>query len=285
MSTSILDLGEIESSLLVFGGPYSNLAATEALLEKAQQLGIAPSHILCTGDVVAYAAEPEQCSRLIKDAGIRLLMGNCELSLAEDMEDCGCGFEPGMRCSALSDAWFGYARRLVSPMIKAWMGSLPSAIEFYCQGLKFRAIHGGVQQINQFIFASSDALLKRQQLDAAGVDVIIGGHCGLPFGQRIEQGYWLNAGVIGLPANDGTQQGWYMLIQPVEQGVTISWHRLDYAVQQSYRSMRQAGLDDYAQSLLSGLWPSMDVLPSAERLVQGRALTVEDLTIPRLSTG
>ncbi len=60
MKTQTIDPGGIKSDLLIFGGPYSNLAATQAILEKTESLNIKPSNIICTGDVVAYCAEPEQ---------------------------------------------------------------------------------------------------------------------------------------------------------------------------------------------------------------------------------
>ena len=98
-------LGEIDSQLLVFGGAYSNLAATIAMRTKAEELGIAAGHIICTGDIVAYCAEPRQTVELIRDWGIHVIMGNCEESLATLQQDCGCGFEEGSACSTLSIAW------------------------------------------------------------------------------------------------------------------------------------------------------------------------------------
>ena len=44
----------LEPPVLVFGGPYSNLRALAALRQRADELGIPPSHSICTGDVVAY---------------------------------------------------------------------------------------------------------------------------------------------------------------------------------------------------------------------------------------
>ena len=279
MKTQILDLGDIKSDLLIFGGPYSNLAATRAVLEKAKALNIKPSHIICTGDVVAYCAEPEATCQLIKNSGISVVMGNCEESLASDSNDCGCGFEPDMLCSVLSEKWYRYAQQNISNDSREWMSTLPTAIEFTCGGKKFRVIHGGVSQINQFIFASTEQKLKRQQFVHLDSDCIIGGHCGLPFGQQVEDKYWLNAGVIGLPANDGTQQGWYLLLKPIKNTIEINWHRLTYPVQQTYASMQQAGLNEYAESLISGLWPSTDVLPLTEKSAQGQRLDMPDLSL------
>ncbi|MGC9271648.1 MAG: radical SAM protein, partial [Acidiphilium sp.] len=44
--------------VLIFGGNYSNLQASIALLDAARAHGIAPDHIICTGDIIAYGADP-----------------------------------------------------------------------------------------------------------------------------------------------------------------------------------------------------------------------------------
>ena len=53
--------------ILVFGGPYSNLRATRALIAEAHRLGIPGDRAICTGDVVAYCAEPEETVAAIRD--------------------------------------------------------------------------------------------------------------------------------------------------------------------------------------------------------------------------
>lgn len=87
-------------------------------------------------------------------------------------------------------------------------------------------MHGGVGQINRFIFASSPDIVMRDELEMAGSDVLIGGHCGRPWGQKAGNRTWLNAGVIGLPANDGTQDGWCLLLIPEGDSIRCCWQRL-----------------------------------------------------------
>ena len=47
-----------DGPVLCFGGPYSNLQATQALFAEARRLGVPPGRIVCTGDVLAYCADP-----------------------------------------------------------------------------------------------------------------------------------------------------------------------------------------------------------------------------------
>jgi len=268
----VKNLGKIDSNLLVFGGPYSNLASTVAMRSKAEELGISATHTICTGDLVAYCAEPQQTVDFIRDWGIHVLMGNCEESLALDKTDCACGFEEDSACSILSIAWYRYASQHINNESRRWMNLLPRSITFQIKDYRFKVVHGSVTSINQFVFPSTGIDVKRSEIAKADAEAVIGGHSGIPFGQPVDGKFWLNSGVIGLPANDGSADGWYMLLEPKARGFQASWHRLTYNAAISRGSTLAAGMTEYAQALTSGLWPSMDILPMTERSNQGKAL-------------
>ncbi|MFT5659152.1 MAG: putative phosphodiesterase [Gammaproteobacteria bacterium] len=263
--------------LLFFGGCYSNLAATLAMREKASQLDIPAQHIICTGDLVAYCGEPAQTVDLIRDWGIHVLMGNCEESLGFEQLDCGCGFDQQSVCSLLSVGWYRFASAQVTPEQRSWMKALPRLIEFEFQSASMSVVHGSVTSINQFVFASTPKATKLDQIRQANADAVIGGHSGIPFGQIIDHKSWLNSGVIGMPANDGSADGWYMLLEPNNAGYRVSWHRLVYDAKSSQKSTLAAGMVEYAEALTTGLWPSMDVLPLAEQRNRGKRLQVEPI--------
>jgi len=271
-----MDLGKFSGPVLIFGGPYSNLAATRAMQAEASRLGIPAEQVICTGDLVAYCAEPEATVQLIRDWGIPVVMGNCEESLAQNAPDCGCGFDQGSACSLLSVEWYNFSNQRLSQDDKHWMADLPREIRFSLNGRTATVIHGSYQRINEFVFASGDKVVKNKQLNLAGSDLLIGGHCGLPFGSELTDGYWLNAGVIGMPANDGTTDGWYMLLQPVDDRIEVSWHRLAYDARGAAESMKQASLSQaYAKALVTGLWPSVDILPAPESEQTGVKLSLQ----------
>ena len=267
--------------MLIFGGPYSNLAATAAMRARAAELGIPAERTICTGDVIAYCGEPCETLDLIRDWGIHVVMGNCEESLADSKDDCGCGFEPDSDCSVLAVAWYEFANRRVSLEQRQWMRALPRSIEFVMATTRFRVLHASVASLNEFVFASSDRDAKLAQIQQARVDAIIGGHSGIPFGQPVEEGYWFNAGVIGMPANDGGSYGWYQLIEPSQGGVDTSWHRLSYDYAASRETTIAAGMPAYGQALGDGLWPSIDILPPLEASQTGQALDVQPIRIEK----
>jgi len=250
---------------IVFGGPYGNLEATRALLDEAARLGIPPQRIVCTGDVVAYGADAAATVDLVRAAGIHVVMGNCEESLASQSADCGCGYVPGSACDRLAAAWFAHADRELDAEARAWMAGLPRRIDLVIAGGRFAVVHGGVDLINRFLFASTAPTIKAEELARARTDGMIAGHCGLPFTQVLAGRLWHNAGAVGMPANDGTPRVWFSLLTPQAGGLAIEHRALAYDHAAAAAKMRRAALPEgYAAALETGLWPSCDVLPFKE---------------------
>lgn len=264
---------ELAGPVLVFGGPYSNLEATVAILEEVRRREIPPGNVVCTGDVVAYCADPQPVIDLVRESGIRVVMGNCEESLATAAADCGCGFSADSACAILADEWYRYADRHVDVESRAWMASLPRRLDLDLGGRRLAVIHGGVTRISRFIFASDDDAIA-EELTASGCDGVIGGHCGLPFTREMDGRLWHNAGVVGMPADDGTPRVWFSTLVPAPDGLVVEHHALDYDHAAAASKMRARALPaGYAACLDTGVWPSRDVLPPLERTKSGRRLT------------
>ncbi|MFC4351976.1 metallophosphoesterase family protein [Fodinicurvata halophila] len=267
------DLGTLEGRLLLFGGPYSNLQALEALHARAQTLDINPSHCICNGDVVAYCGDPEASVAFVRNWGIEVAAGNCEEQLAINAADCGCGFEEGSTCEVLSREWYDFARAHLNGSARSWMNELPDCLLFRYAGLRVAVLHATHRANNSFVFPTTPAHEKRQALQALQCDLVVSGHSGLPFTQQLDSGIWHNPGVIGLPANDGFASTWYALLEADENGVRIEHHRLVYDYRKAADRMRSVGLSEaYARALETGLWPSLDVLPQKERNATGQFL-------------
>ncbi len=272
---------ETAERLLVFGGPYSNLAATEAMRAEAIQLGIPPQHTICTGDVIAYAAEPEETARLVMDWGIHVVAGNCEEQLAAGAEDCGCGFEEGSVCDMLSRGWYPFALANTTAKTRNWMAGLPSALNFRFAGRNCHVLHGGSGVTNRFIFASDrDAIAE--EVAGLDADIVFAGHAGLPFTASVNGTAWINAGVIGVPANDGTPDGWYALVERIDGNVRVALRRLAYDHTAAAAAMRRSGhANGYARAIVTGIWPSHDILPPDELERTGVRLRQKTLRLPR----
>ncbi len=262
--------GNIRGPVLVFGGVYSNLQALEALYQEAESRNIPASNIFCTGDIVAYCAQPLECIRFIQKWGIHCIAGNVEINLYQGDDDCGCNFSEGGRCDTFSRQWFPFLKDQVTEKEMEWMRYLPHFLEFNYSGKKFFVLHGSYHNTSEFIFRSSPWEVKERSFRAAKADVILSGHCGLPFYHQKDQKLWLNAGVIGMPANDGTPRVWYALLNDEGQDLDFQILPLTYDYQQAARLMENKPLPQtYRNTLTSGIWDNCEILPKEEADDQG----------------
>ncbi len=271
IKAKLRDLGELRGDVLLFGGPYSNLQASHALLAEARALGIGPERRICTGDVIAYCANPAETLALWRQ-NAQITAGNCERQIAAGADDCGCGFAPGSVCEVSSRAWFPHARAAISPQARRALDALPDVTLFVHRDRRYAVIHGGFSDVARYLWPVSPAQAFQQEIDllqalAGPLDGVIAGHCGIAFERRIGAVHWINAGVIGMPPNDGTRQGEYAVLG--RDGLRFA--RLDYDADGARAAMIRAGLTQgYEQALITGWWPSEDILPPEMRR-QGRA--------------
>ncbi|MGI9389757.1 MAG: metallophosphoesterase family protein [Boseongicola sp.] len=254
----VQDFGRIDQPVLLFGGPYSNIQATEAFVNL-----VSNSPAICTGDVVAYGANPSETVALIRASGWPVVAGNCERQIAAGADDCGCGFGEQTVCDRLSKDWYSFAKGKISENDRRWMVDLPDIGLFSHLDRRYAVIHGGVNSINRYIWPSSaeadfEYEIAALEAEIGQVDGIVAGHSGMPFHRWIGRHQWINAGAIGLPPHDGRTQTRFARLDNGE--VTIE--RLSYDYDSAISAMIQAGLTQgYNQSLATGIWPSEDVLP------------------------
>ena len=210
-------------------------------------------------------------------------MGNCKKFLGFNAADCGCGFKRDSACADWSEVWFAHAASQLDEDALAWMRALPRQLRFTLGGRRFAVIHGGDEDIAEYIFASTPVAAKARiferlsRNDPTGdppgdpIDAVIGGHSGLPFTQTLGSRLWHNPGAIGMPANDGTPRGWYSILAAEDGGIDIALHALDYDHAAAAGALRAVNPDlPYAETFETGLWPNMDVMPESERRERGR---------------
>jgi predicted phosphodiesterase len=262
----IEDLGVLDGDIWLFGGIYSNLQAFEALLEQMNAAKHPPERCICTGDIVAYCANPIEVTELMIEKGIKTIAGNCEKQLAAGAEDCGCGFDAGSVCDLASKGWFAFASQQTATF-QSYYAALPDIITFRAFDKRYAVIHGGVTDIASFIWPVSPEAQIATEVSAlealvGEVDGIICGHSGVAFECKFAGKHWINAGVIGMPPHDGRIETRFAILS--KDG--LRFHRLFYDVETASKNMAQVGLNHgYETSLTSGYWPSEDVLPGALR--------------------
>lgn len=273
------EIGEISGPLLVFGGIYSNLQALEEMHRIALELGIPASNVICTGDVVAYCAQPDECVEFVQNWGIHCIAGNVEIQLRNGEDDCGCNFGDGTRCDLFSRLWFPFAQQSLSEKSIEWMHQLPDYLTLHYAGRKVGVVHGSVDETAGYIFESTPWEEKEGQMNKLNAEVVLAGHCGIPFHSSKGEKAWINSGAIGMPANDGTDRVWYCLLND-DNGLLAEHRTFEYDAHETNSRMRENQLpSEYAKTLLTGLWDSMDILPPTEAANQGVRIDIASLQL------
>ncbi len=270
------DIGKLSGEkVLVFGGVYSNFQALKRIKVLADQYHIPNTQIICTGDILGYCAQPNECLELIRDWNIHSIAGNVELQIREDQEECGCNFDEGSRCDVLSQNWYAFIQNRISKENKEWLFTLPEFLRFEFSGQKCFVLHGGLENTSQFIFKSTAWKTKADILKITQADAILSGHCGLPFYDYRQNKHWINPGVIGMPANDGTPRVWYGILDWQDNAFEFSHQEMSYDYKLAATFMKEHELPStYAETLSTGLWDNMEILNAEEKLQRGKALSL-----------
>ena len=270
MDKKIINIGNIKGKTLLFGGVYSNLQALEALKKIAEKEGIAPENCICTGDIVGYCAQPEETVQLFKLWGARSIVGNVEIQLRENAENCGCDFKEGSRCDGFSQLWYPFAKSKLSNNSLNYLKTLPNYICFKYANKNVSVLHGSYFNVSEFIFKSTNWSVIKPNFEATKSDVIIAGHCGLPFYNQQKDKIWLNPGVIGMPANNGNPSVWYAILDDIDNNFGFKHKTLDYDYKLASELMQNHLLPkEYSQTIITGIWDNTEILPTEEASLQG----------------
>lgn len=270
MGKKIDNLGELKGKVLLFGGVYSNLQALEALKQIAENEEIPSQNCICTGDIIGYCAQPEETLQLFKIWNVKSIAGNVEIQLSDGSKNCGCDFRAGSRCDDFSKLWYPYAQSQLSKNSLKFINTLPDHITFQYANKKVMVVHGSYQNTSEFIFKSTPWRVKAPNFEVNNSDVIVAGHCGLPFNQKNKNKLWLNPGVIGMPANDGTPNVWYAILDDKNSKFEYKHHTLNYNYKLTSKLMIDHFLpQEYARTIKTGIWDNTEILPDIESGLQG----------------
>lgn len=124
---------------------HSNLEALEVALKEIDSLGI--KEIVCLGDLVGYNANPNECIDIIRERGIRCVMGNHDaraVGLKEPLD-----FNPIARKAIL------WTRGRLTPENIDYLRNLPGRLIF--GDGKALAIHGSIHNTETYILTPWDA--------------------------------------------------------------------------------------------------------------------------------
>ncbi|MDX1577836.1 MAG: metallophosphoesterase family protein [Gemmatimonadota bacterium] len=261
------------SRIAVFGGVYSNHLALRAAIEDARRRGT--EEMYCLGDLGAFGPHPDRVFPLLVDAGVRVLRGNYDDSIARGLDDCQCGYTDP-RDNHFARLSYRYTFRETGERWRRWLGRLPGEIRLETGGVRVLMCHGSPRRTNEFLWESATSTQFLAWLaDAYDADVILGTHTGIHWQRSLPGGrLFANVGALGRPANDGSTDVWYALVDigrdsgdAVADPATVEFIPVSYDHERLAAEMRAEGLPEpFVETILTGWWTTcLEVLPAKER--------------------
>ncbi|MCA9834217.1 MAG: metallophosphoesterase family protein [Thermomicrobiales bacterium] len=239
----------------VFGDIHGNVAAIQAVLG---DIGLyCPDTLICLGDLVGYAAHPNETIEVVRSLDIPVVMGNYDYGIGFERDDCGCAYKDKTEKAngELSVAWTSAA---VTSENKKWLRTLRKEYRLEVSEVRIRFVHGSPRRINEYLFEDRDPASLARIARVADCDVLVFGHTHKPWSQKIGDVLFVNAGSVGKPKDGDSRACWVSIEIAADHSVTVDFHRVKYDLSSETTAIRaEAGLPDiYATDIETGGRPS-----------------------------
>ncbi len=263
---SFLAMAPAGNRAAFFGGAYANPPALRAVLEDAASSGA--ESIFNLGDLGGFGADVNGLWPLLEEYGVRSIAGNYDVALGFGRSDCGCGYtDPDDQREA--DVIFEYTSATVDPDFAAWMRTLPTELRLPIGGQDVLLVHGSPLELNEFLWESRSDEELRERLDAVAggrPEVMLCTHTGLPWQRRVDGTLIVNVGAVGKPANNGSTDATYALLDLAPDDVVAELRAVAYDWRAQAGQIRASALpDECAEVIETGWWSSTRTLPALER--------------------
>ena len=253
--------------LALFGGVYSNYLALKEVIKDAQKRKV--DDIYCLGDLGAFGPNPNKVFPLLMKNNIKVVQGNYDNSIGNDLDDCQCGYTDP-RDNYFAKLSYDYTYNNTSEEFKAWMKELPPEWRLDLGDYNVLLCHGSPRKINEFLWETTTPTHFLEKLcrdyDA---DIICATHTGIHWSRKLTKNkYFINVGVIGRPENDGNTFVGYTLLEMDNDQINIQYIPVEYNYKQLAEEMRKEKLpEEFIETILTGWWTTcLEVLPGKERI-------------------
>lgn len=231
---------------------HANITALEAVLDDLQTQNVERTY--CLGDLVGYAAHPNEVIDRIRRNETPTIMGNYDDGVGFDRDECGCAYRDPEE-QRLGDLSLRWTRRTVTSDRKEFLRSLQAEIRFEVDGKRFRLVHGSPRRMNEYLFEDRPLSSFQRLAATSETDVLIFGHTHKPYLKRVDGVLFVNAGSIGKP-KDGDPRACYVVLDTRGE-VNVEFRRIAYAIDVEATAIRDSSLPDkFATDIETGGNPS-----------------------------
>lgn len=219
---------------------HGNLPALEAVLDDLK-----PRHLdalYCLGDLVGYAAYPNEVTERIRAERIPTIMGNYDDGVGFDRGECGCAYTDPVE-KQFGDQSLEWTKAKVTAENRAYLRSLEKEIRFEVGGKSVLLVHGSPRRINEYLFEDRPISSFQRLAASSHADIIVFGHTHRPYTKVVDGVLFVNAGSVGKP-KDGDWRACYIILEPSNESQPVTFVRLPYDVKTVATAIRASDLPD-----------------------------------------
>lgn len=237
-------------AITVFGDIHANLPALTSVLDEMNARG--HENRYCLGDLVGYGTSPNEVIDLIRTSQYPTILGNYDLGVGSDSDDCGCAYTNPVS-EALGKRSIAWTNAHTTPENKAFLRCLLPNIRVEVGDLRVLLVHGSPRRVNEYLFIERPSAMLDRLLDECDTDVLICGHTHLPYHRVLPSGrHVINAGSVGKP-KDGDPRACYVVVSAVGREILVEFVRVAYDVEGAALAIEASDMPhEYAQMLRLG---------------------------------
>lgn len=219
---------------------HGNRSALEAVLADLRTRQI--DALYCLGDLVGYAAHPNEVIDRIRAEGIPTIMGNYDDGVGFERDECGCAYTNPVD-KALGDQSLAWTKATVTSENRAFLRTLVSEIRFEAAGKRVLLVHGSPRRINEYLFEDRPLSSFQRLAASSNADIVVFGHTHKPYTRLVDDVLFVNAGSVGKP-KDGDWRACYIVLDPAEAATPVDFLRVPYDVAGEAAAIRASDLPD-----------------------------------------
>jgi len=212
----------------VIADPHSNLAALKAVLKDVPRV----DELICVGDLVGYAAEPNEVVKLARAKRMQMVMGNHDYAaVTRDVR----GFNPLAAKAAL------WTADNLSKENLEFLSNLPTHLVLTYGKQRVYVAHGSPRDpLNEYIFPDTSNRVLAELVRDLDADILVLGHTHMPIERVVFGKLILNPGGVGQPRDRDPRASYAVL--NLGKDVKVSFHRVGYDVKITAEKIEAAGL-------------------------------------------
>ena len=209
---------------------HSNLAALKAVLKDMPRV----DKIICAGDLVGYAAEPNEVVELAQRKKILSVLGD---------HDNSSSIGDVKRYDSIAAQAITWTFENLEEGNKKHLRNLPRKLDLKIGGGRILVVHGSPRDpLFDCVFPdiSNHALLDL--VKGVDADIVVLGHTHIPMKRVIHGKLIINPGSVGQP-RDRDPRASYMVLR-INGDMEVEHKKVDYEINETAEKIKSAGLPE-----------------------------------------